>query len=332
MSAKVISIVSPCYNEEDNVRQCYEAVRVVFEKELPDYDFEHIFADNGSKDETVRVLRELAATDKRVKVIVNSRNYGPFRSAFNAILRASGDAVIPMLAVDLQDPPELIPTFVKKWNEGYQVVAGCRKTRREPFLLRHVRRLYYRVVNTLADFSIPHDVGEFQLIDRVIVEGLRRFDDHYPYIRGMIANCGFDVTTVDYEWRKRERGSSKNRLYHLIDQGLNGLISFTSVPLRLATLLGFAIAVGSATWALVQLVWNVVFHHELAAPGIATIIVSVFFFAGVQLMFLGFLGEYIGAIHAQVHRRPLVIERETINFGPDSSSQDTPATEKTIRA
>lgn len=322
MSRKLISIVSPCYNEENNVRQCYEAVRDVFEQQLPDYDFEHIFCDNGSKDGTVRVLRQVAATDKRVKVIVNSRNYGPFRSAFNAILRSSGDAVVPMLAVDLQDPPELIPTFVEKWAEGYQVVAGCRKTRRESFLLRQVRRLYYRVVNGLADFSIPPDVGEFQLVDRVVVEGLRRFDDHYPYIRGMIADCGFDVTTVDYEWRRRERGASKNRLYHLIDQGLNGLISYTSVPLRLATLLGFTIAVGSAAWALVQLIWNVLLYRELAAPGIATIIVAVFFFAGVQLMFLGLLGEYIGAIHAQVRRKPLVIERETINFGRQQSKRD----------
>ena len=220
MSGKTISIVSPCWNEEDNVRPCYEAIRSLFEERLPGYEFEHIFCDNGSTDRTVEVLRELAAEDGRVKVIVNSRNYGPFRSAFNAILRATGDAVVPMLAVDLQDPPELIVTFVEKWEEGYQVVAGARRVRREPFLLRSVRKLYYRIVSALADFSIPPDVGEFQLIDRVIVEGLRQFDDHYPYIRGMIADCGYDVTTVDYEWRRRERGVSKNRLYHLIDQGV----------------------------------------------------------------------------------------------------------------
>lgn len=322
MSRKLISVISPCYDEESNVRPCYEAVRDLFEKELPDYDFEHIFADNGSKDGTVRVLRELAAEDARVKVILNSRNYGPFRSTFNAIMRSRGDAVVPMLAVDLQDPPELICTFVEKWNEGYQVVAGARKSRREPFVLHQVRRLYYRVVTALAEFSIPPDVGEFQLIDRVIVDALRRFDDHYPYIRGLIANCGFDVTTVDYVWRERERGFSKNRLYHLIDQGLNGLISFTSVPLRLATLLGFSIAALSATWALFQLIYNLIRLREVAPPGIATVIVAIFFFGGVQLMFLGLIGEYIGAIHSQVRKRPLVIERETINF---AAGGDTPA-------
>ena len=321
MSHHLISIVAPCYNEQENVRACYEAVRDVFSSRLADCDFELIFCDNGSRDATVEVLRQLAAADRRVKVIVNSRNYGPFRSAFNGLLRASGDAAIPMLAVDLQDPPELIPTLVGEWRRGYQVVAGRRTTRREPFVLRQVRRLYYRVVNGLSDVSIPPDVGEFQLIDRVVIEGLRRFDDHYPYIRGMIADCGFDVTTVDYEWRPRQRGASKNRLYHLIDQGLNGLVSYTSVPLRLATLLGFTIAIGSAVWALVQLVWNIVLYRQLAAPGIATIIVAIFFFAGVQLMFLGLLGEYIGAIHAQVRRKPMVIERETINFSPPEGGE-----------
>ncbi len=314
---RVISIVSPCFNEETNVRPCYETVRRLFEERLPAYDFELIFADNASTDGTARVLRELAAADPRVKVILNSRNYGPFRSCFNAMLRASGDALVPMLAVDLQDPPELIATFVERWEEGYQVVAGRRRTRQEPWLLRTTRHLYYRLVTALADVSIPPDVGEFQLIDRVVLDALRGFDDHYPYIRGMIATCGFDVTTVDYEWRARARGVSKNRLYHLADQGLNGLISFSNAPLRLATLLGLTLALLSGGWAIVQFLANLARHGELVAPGIATLIVAVFFFAGVQLLFLGLLGEYIGAIHAQVRRRPLVIERETINFGRD---------------
>jgi glycosyltransferase involved in cell wall biosynthesis len=317
MSRRTISIVAPCFNEADNVGPCYEAVRRVFEERLPAYDFELIFADNASTDGTLPALRALAAADPRVKVIVNSRNYGPFRSCFNAMLRASGDALVPMLAVDLQDPPELIPTFVERWEQGYQVVAGRRRTRQEPWLLRTARRLYYRLVAALADVSIPPDVGEFQLIDRVVLDALRRFDDHYPYIRGMIATCGFDVTTIDYEWRARTRGVSKNRLYHLFDQALNGLISFSNAPLRVATLLGFLLALLSGTWALVQLAANLLTNRPLVEPGIATLIVAVFFFAGVQLMFLGLLGEYIGAIHAQVRRRPLVIERETINFGAD---------------
>lgn len=311
---RLISIVAPCFNERENVGPCYDAVRRVFTERLPAYDFELIFADNASTDGTQDALRTLAAADPRVKVILNSRNYGPFRSCFNAMLRASGDALVPMLAVDLQDPPELIPTFVERWEQGFQVVAGRRRVRQEAWLLRTARRLYYRLVTALADVAIPPDVGEFQLIDRVVLDALRGFDDHYPYIRGMIATCGFDVTTVDYEWRARARGVSKNRLYHLVDQGLNGLISFSNAPLRLATLFGFVLALASGLWAVVQLALNLARHGELVAPGIATLIVAVFFFAGVQLMFLGLLGEYIGAIHAQVRRRPLVIERETINF------------------
>jgi len=312
---RVISIVAPCFNEADNVRPCYEAVRRLFEERLPAYDFEIIFADNASTDGTQAVLRELAAADPRVKVILNSRNYGPFRSSFNALLHASGDACIPMLAVDLQDPPELIPVFVERWEQGFHVVAGRRRTRQEPWVLRSARHLYYRLVTALADVAIPPDVGEYQLIDRVVLDALRRFDDHYPYIRGMIATCGFDVTIVDYEWRARARGVSKNRLYHLVDQGLNGLISFSNAPLRMVTLFGGVIAVLSATWAIVQLLVNLVMYRSLVAPGIATLIVALFFFSGVQLMVLGLIGEYVGSIHAQVRRRPLVIERETINLG-----------------
>ena len=311
---RVISIVAPCFNEADNVGPCYETVRRLFEEQLPAYDFEIIFADNASTDGTAAVLRELAAADPRVKVILNSRNYGPFRSSFNALLHASGDACIPMLAVDLQDPPELIPVFVERWEQGFQVVAGRRRTRQEPWLLRSARHVYYRLVTALADVAIPPDVGEFQLIDRVVVDALRQFDDHYPYIRGMIATCGFDVTIVDYEWRARARGVSKNRLYHLVDQGLNGLISFSNAPLRMVTLFGGVLAFLSATWAIVQLFANLVMYRSLVAPGIATLIVALFFFSGVQLMVLGLIGEYVGSIHAQVRRRPLVIERETINL------------------
>ena len=316
MSRKLISVISPCYNEENNVRPCYEAVRKLFEDELAEYDFELIFADNASKDGTVRALRELAAEDDRVKVILNSRNYGPFRSTFNAILRSRGGRGGADVGGRPAGPARADPDLRR---EVERRLPGRRRRSqaapRGPSSCTGVRKLYYRVVTALADFSIPPDVGEFQLIDRVIVDALRQFDDYYPYIRGLIANCGFDVTTVDYEWRERERGFSKNRLYHLIDQGLNGLISFTSVPLRLATLLGFSIAVLSATWAFVQLIYNVLMYREVAPPGIATVIVAIFFFGGVQLMFLGFLGEYIGAIHSQVRKRPLVIERETINFG-----------------
>lgn len=310
---KMISVVTPCYNEQDNVRECWNTVKTIFEKELPDYDFEHVFCDNCSMDETPARLREMSREDPRVKVILNARNFGPFCSTFNGMMATSGDAIVAMLPVDLQDPPEVIPAFVKHWESGYEVVYGIRANRQEGWLLRLTRHCYYRVVSRFAEFKLPNDVGEFQLIDRAVVDALRKFDDYYPYIRGMIACCGFRSTGVSYTWRARKRGFSKNHLYHLIDQGLNGIISNTKVPLRITMLFGFALAFCSILFGLVTLAANLVLWGQ-APRGIPTLIVSLFFFSGIQLFFVGLLGEYIGAIHFQVRKRPLVIERERLNF------------------
>jgi hypothetical protein len=219
-----------------------------------------------------------------------------------------------MLAADLQDPPEVVPEMVHRWEEGYEVVYGIRANREEGFLMRNMRKAYYRMVSRFANIDIPTDVGEFQLVDRQIVESLRQCDDYYPYIRGMIANCGFRAIGVPYVWAARKRGLSKNRLYHLVDQGLNGIISFTNLPLRLCMFAGSAIALVSLIYAAVTVAVNLVYHGDLAAPGIPTLITALFFFGGVQLFFLGVLGEYISAIHSQVRKRPLVIEMERINF------------------
>lgn len=315
---KMISVLTPCFNEGGNVRDCHEAVRALFDGPLSAYDFEHVFCDNASTDETVAMLRELAAADRRVRVILNARNVGPFRSAFNGLLATRGDAVVVFLAADLQDPAELIVEFVRRWEQGFEVVYGVRRRREEPPLLALGRKLYYRLVNQFASTHIPPDVGEFQLIDRRVVEALRQFDDYYPYIRGMIASCGFRSTGIDYTWVARRSGFSKNRWYHLVDQGLNGMISFSNVPMRFALGVGFLLSGLSLGYAFVQLLLNVLFLRQLVSPGIATLIVAIFFFAGVQLFFLGVVGEYVMAIHSQVRRRPLVIERERINFDPST--------------
>jgi glycosyltransferase involved in cell wall biosynthesis len=317
---KRISIVTPCYNEGDNVGDCYEAVKRIFDGQLLDYDYEHVFCDNASTDNTPEVLRGLAAKDRRVKVILNARNFGPFCSTFNGLLATTGDAVVVLLAADLQDPPELIPEFVKRWEQGFQVVYGIRNKREEGFVMHRIRRLYYWTVSKFADIHIPPNVGEFQLVDRVIVETLREFDDHYPYIRGMIANCGFRATGIEYTWKARKKGFSKNRLYHLVDQGLNGLVSFTKVPLRLCLLSGFLLATLSIIYALFSLIVHLVTVGPLAPPGIPTLIVAIFFFSGVQLFFFGILGEYISAVHSQVRKRPLVIEKERLNFEPTAAA------------
>lgn len=311
---KLVSVLTPCFNESANVRDCHAAVRALFDGPLRDYDFEHIFCDNASTDDTVAILRELARDEPRVRVIVNARNFGPFRSAFNGLLAARGDAVVVFLAADLQDPPALIVEFVRRWEQGFEIVYGVRRAREESPALALARKIYYRLVNQFSYTAIPPDVGEFQLIDRKVVDALRQFDDYYPYIRGMIASCGFRASGIDYTWVARRKGRSKNRWYHLVDQGLNGIISFSNVPMRISLAVGFVVSGASLAYAFIQLLINLVYLRQLAAPGIPTLIVAIFFFSGVQLLFLGIVGEYVMAIHSQVRHRPLVIERERINF------------------
>lgn len=314
MKKKIISIVTPCYNEELNVEDCYKAVHEFFKEKLAGYDYEHIFCDNCSEDNTLAILRTIAAKDQKVKVIANARNFGPFNSMFNGLLATVGDAAVPLLPADLQDPPEVIAEFVKLWEQGYKIVYGVRASRDESFLMCKIRSWYYKVVNKIARINIPKNVGEFSLIDKQVVQALRQYDDYYPYVRGMIANCGFKSTSVEYAWKARKKGFSKNNLYGLIDQGLNGLISFTNLPMRLCMLLGFGISAVAVIYAIVNFIIGLTKYRAITQPGITTIIVAVFFFSGVILFALGVMGEYISAIHFQVRKRPLIIEQERINF------------------
>lgn len=311
---KKISIVSPCYNEEDNLRACHEAVRQLFEGPLAGYEREHIFADNSSADSSVEILRDLAASDAKVKVILNARNYGPFRSNFNALRYATGDAVVVFLAVDLQDPPQVIVEMVRYWEQGVEVVAGARTNRQESLALRISRAIFYRIVNGLSDIDIPVNVGEFQLIDRKVWEAVVRHEDHYPYIRGIIASVGFRRIIIPYTWEARKRGISKNNLPRLVDQALNGIFSFTNAPLRFCSLIGVGLAALCLLYAFASVI-AYIFNPTMAPRGVSTLIVSLFFLSGVQLLFIGLLGEYVTSIHAQVRRGPLVVERELINIG-----------------
>lgn len=313
MTRKKISIISPCFNEADNVERCHRAARALFAGPLRDYDCEHIFADNASTDGTPDILRGIAIADRSVKVILNARNFGPFRSMFNALRCATGDAVVVFLAVDLQDPPEKIVDFVRLWETGVEVVAGARVNRQESIGLRLCRGLFYRIVNRLSDIDIPVNVGEFQLIDRKVWKAVVEHDDHYPYVRGIIASVGFSRVIVPYTWEARKVGLSKNNLPRLIDQALNGIFSFTNVPMRICTLMGFALAALCMLYATGSLA--AYFFYPSAAPrGIMTVIISLFFLSAIQLIFIGILGEYVTSIHAQVRRGPMVVERERINF------------------
>ncbi|MGB5838455.1 MAG: glycosyltransferase family 2 protein, partial [Albidovulum sp.] len=310
---KKISIVSPCFNEEDNVETCYETVKAIFERDLPGYEREHIFVDNASSDKTVEILRAIAAKDPCVRVVVNARNFGVYRSTFNGLRHASGDATLCMLPVDLQDPPELLPDFVKLWESGYDVVAGARSTREEGFVLRTARKTFYRIVNALSDFELSPDVGEFQLIDRKVLNAVLSHNDHYPYIRGIIASVGFKKVIIPYTWKARKRGVSKHNLMMLIDQALNAIFAFTKAPMRFCTFAGIGIAALCMLFSIFSVVAYFMGIGD-APRGTTTIIVSLFFLSGIQLLFIGMLGEYITAIHNQVRGGPTVIESELINL------------------
>lgn len=316
---KTITVVSPCYNEEDNVENCYEVVKAIFANELPNYRCEHVFVDNASTDATVDILRGIAARDPSVKVVVNARNFGVFKSTFNGLQYATGDAVLVMLPVDLQDPPDLLPEFVGLWEQGYDVVAGARSTREEGLVIRSSRKAFYRIVNALSDFELSPDVGEFQLIDKKVLAAVLAHNDHYPYIRGIIASCGFKRVIIPYVWKARKKGVSKHNLIMMVDQALNAIFAFTKAPMRFCTFAGLAIAALCMLFSLFSVI-AYFFDASIAPRGTTTIIVSLFFLSGIQLLFIGMLGEYITAIHNQVRGGPLVIEAERINI--DATDKD----------
>lgn len=310
---KVISIITPCFNEEQSIEACYAAVKEIFDSQLLNYKVEHIFCDNASTDRTVDMLKAIAERDPGVKIIVNSRNFGILKNTYNGVLNASGDAILLFMPVDLQDPPELIPTFVKHWESGYEIVYGIRAQREEPFLLASARKAYYRLLSKLTYVDYPPNVGDFQLVDRCVLDAMKQIKDAQPFMRLMTFDVGFRSIGVSYTWRARKHGVSRNHLIHMFDQGLNGIISFSNAPLRIALVAGFVISAMSMFYAVTVLVLALLgLIHSQA--GIPTVIIALFFFGGVQLFFMGMLGEYILAIYNQVRTRPLVVERTRINF------------------
>ena len=322
---KTISIVTPCYNEELNVRECYDAVKKLFDNELRSYNREHIFCDNASADGTLSILKEIAAVDRFVKIIVNRRNFGPMKNTYNGLIASSGDAVLIFLPADLQDPPELLPKFVEYWEQGFEIVYGIRAFREEGWLMRSLRNVYYRILTRFAEVKVPPGVGDFQLVDRRVVEAMREVRDGYPFVRMMTFECGGRAIGVPYTWQARKKGISKNHFSALIDQALNGLVSFTSAPLRFGLMIGFFLSALSVGYAVINFILGLVLYQRVAQPGIITLIVALFFFGGVQLFFMGMIGEYVLAIYGQVRAKPVVFERERINFGTQSLPQDAGA-------
>ncbi|MFL6451421.1 MAG: glycosyltransferase family 2 protein [Bryobacteraceae bacterium] len=308
---KTISIITPCYNEEGNVRELYNRVRAAMIS-VGRYRYEHIFIDNSSQDRTVAVLKEVAREDQNVKVIVNARNFGHIRSPFHAFLQTTGDAVIGIVA-DLQDPPDMIPQMIEKWEEGYSMVLCLKTASQEHKLMFWIRTQYYRLVQRLSSIDTFENFTGFGLYDRAVVEAARSFGDAYPYFRGMIAEIGLPYYTLSFEQPRRSRGITKNNFYTLYDVAMLGITNLSKVPLRLVTFLGFISSAFSMLAALAYLVYKLVFWSNFSL-GVAPLVIGLFFLGSVQLVSMGILGEYIGAIHTQVMKRPLVIEKERVNF------------------
>lgn len=310
---KLISIVTPAYNEEDNIAILINEVRNQFETKLTNYDYEHIIIDNSSTDRTVAIIKEFCEKDSRVKLIVNSRNFGHIRSPAYAMKQAKGDAVISVVA-DLQDPPSLIPEFIKIWEKGeYKMILGVKKSSKESPLFFFIRRLYYTIVTKLADIELVKNFTGFGLYDKKVIDSIRSIDDSYPYWRGLICEVGFSKYKYFYDQPVRKRGFTKNNFYTLYDIAMLGITTHSKIPLRICTIIGFITSFISFILAISYLVIKVL-HWDEMTLGVAPIVIGMFFFGSVQLLVIGFLGEYVGNIHTQILKRPLVFELERVNF------------------
>lgn len=308
---KTISIYTACFNEEENVEELYNRVRTEMAR-VGRYKYEHIFIDNHSSDNTVQILKRIAARDHNVKIIVNARNFGHIRSPHHALLQTTGDAVISIVA-DLQDPPEKIPEMIAKWEEGYAMVLCLKRTSQEGRLMFWVRTRYYRLVQRLSSIQTFENFTGFGLYDRKVVEAVRSFGDAYPYFRGMIAEIGFPHYELFYDQPRRIRGITKNNFYSLYDLAMLGITNLSKVPLRISTFLGFFAALVSLITGFGYLFYKLLFWTRFDV-GVAPLVIGLFFLGSVQLVSIGMLGEYIGAIHTQVLSRPHVIEQERVNF------------------
>lgn len=311
---KKISIVTGCYNEEDNVKLLYEKISAQMSQYKNKYEWELIYIDNCSTDNTVNILKDIASADKKVKIIVNSRNFGHIRSPHYAILNAYGDAVIFMVS-DLQDPPELLPELIKKWEDGYKIVLAQKNVSEESKFMFTIRRIFYGLLKNIVDDNteqIKQFTG-FGLYDKQVVDVFRTIDDPYPYFRGLISEVGFEKAIVKFTQPTRKRGRTKNNFYTLYDMAMLGIVKHSKVPLRAATITGFILSVISVMIAFFYLVYKLIFWSSFEV-GIAPLIIGLFTFASFQLFVLGLVGEYVGAIYTRVDKKPLVIEKERINF------------------
>jgi len=314
---KRISIVVPCFNEEENVGPMSQAIVELFKNELNDYDYELIFIDNDSQDKTRELLRAICGNNDRIKAIFNAKNFGQFKSPYYGLLQAKGDCAV-LVACDFQDPVELIPTFVKEWENGYKIVSGIKTSSKESKIMYWLRSLYYKMIKKLSDVEqIEHFTG-FGLYDRKFLEVLKTLDDPTPFLRGIVAELGFKRKDIEYQQPQRRAGKTSNNFYRLYDGAMLSITSYTKVGLRLATLFGFVCSVISVIIAIVYLVMKLMYWDRFTA-GMAPMLIGVFLLGSIQMFFIGLLGEYILTINSRVMKRPLVVEEERINFEEETA-------------
>ncbi len=309
---KKVSVLIPCYNEEENVVPMSEAIRNVFENELPQYDWELVFIDNDSSDNTRPLLTEICRRDKRIKAIFNAKNFGQFNSPYYGICQTTGDCTISMCC-DFQDPVELIPKYLAEWENGYKIVIGIKTTSHENKLIRFFRSCYYKVIKKFSDVEqIEHFTGS-GLYDKSFVEVLRTLDDPSPFLRGIVAELGFRRKEIPYDQPKRRAGKTHNNFYTLYDAAMLSFTSYTKIGLRIATIGGFLMSVISLLVAFVYLILKLC-NWDTFPAGNAPILIGVFVLGSIQLFFIGLLGEYVLNINTKVMKRPLVVEEKRINF------------------
>jgi dolichol-phosphate mannosyltransferase len=306
----LISIVTPCFNEESNVDELYKRIKNAI-KEM-DYVFELIFIDNASQDTTVSKLKKLAALDPSVKVIVNTRNFGHIRSPYYGILQSQGAATI-YLASDLQDPPEIIPEFIKNWEDGYKLVMAVKPNSDGSKIQHRIRKMYYNLLDDISDISIIKNSTGFGLYDRVVLDELRKIDDPYPFLRGLICELGYEVKTIEFTQPRRLGGVTKNNFYALYDIAMLGFVSHSKLPIRLAGFSGIILGFISLLVAIIYTILKLLFWDSFPL-GFAPVVIGLFFLLGMQLVFISILGEYVASIHTYLQKRPLVVEKERINF------------------
>lgn len=309
---KTISIVVPCYNEEENVVAMADAIRGMFRKSLPDYRYELIFIDNDSADSTRALIRGLCQSDPDIKGIFNAKNFGQFNSPYYAMLQSTGDCTV-LMAADFQDPVEMIPQYVKEWESGYKIVIGIKKSSQENKLMYWLRGCYYKLIKRLSDVEQIEQFTGFGLYDAKFIQVLRDLDDPTPFLRGIVAELGFRRKEIPYEQPKRRAGKTSNNFYRLYDAAMLSITSYTKVGLRLATIFGSICSAASLLVALIYLILKLIYWDRFAA-GMAPLLIGMLFLGSVQIFFIGLVGEYILTINSRVMKRPLVIEEERLNF------------------